>query len=47
MGIIASLHYTSIRTDQQAAFASGKAEYPFWIALVYFPVIGLGTMAGG
>jgi PiT family inorganic phosphate transporter len=47
MGIIAALLYTSVWSNQQAAFAAGKAEIPFWIALMCFLIIGMGTMAGG
>jgi len=47
MGIIAALLYASIWKNQQAAFATGKIEFPFWIVLVCHLAIGLGTMAGG
>lgn len=47
MGIIAAMLYASIWKDQQAAFASGKTHFPFWIVLVCHLAIGLGTMAGG
>jgi len=47
MGIIAALLYASIWKTQQAAFATGKIEFPFWIVLVCHLAIGLGTMAGG
>ena len=47
MGIIGALLFTSVWSNQQAAFAAGKAEIPFWIALACFLVIGFGTMAGG
>ena len=47
MGIIAALLYASIWKNQQAAFAAGKAEFPFWIVLICHLAIGLGTMAGG
>jgi PiT family inorganic phosphate transporter len=47
MGIIAALLYASIWRSQQAAFAAGKVEFPFWIVLVCHLAIGLGTMAGG
>ena len=48
MGIIAALLYASIwKNQQQAAFAAGKVEFPFWIVLVCHLAIGLGTMAGG
>jgi PiT family inorganic phosphate transporter len=32
---------------QQAAFESGKIEFPFWIVLICHAAIALGTMAGG
>lgn len=47
MGIIAALLYASIWRSQQAAFAAGKIEFPFWIVLMCHLAIGLGTMAGG
>jgi PiT family inorganic phosphate transporter len=47
MGIIAALLYASIWKTQQAAFATGKIEFPFWIVLACHLAIGLGTMAGG
>jgi len=47
MGIIAALLYASIWKAQQAAFAAGKVEFPFWIVLVCNLAISLGTMAGG
>jgi PiT family inorganic phosphate transporter len=47
MGIIAALLYASIWKEQQAAFAAGQVEFPFWIVLVCHLAIGLGTMAGG
>src|SRR5208282_3603126 len=47
MGIIAALLYASIWKSQQAAFASGKVQFPFWIVLVCHLAIALGTMAGG
>src|SRR5271170_3222607 len=47
MGIIAALLYASIWRNQQAAFASGKLQFPFWIVLVCHLAIALGTMAGG
>ncbi len=47
MGIIAALLYASVWKSQQAAFAAGKVEFPFWIVLVCHLAIGLGTMAGG
>jgi PiT family inorganic phosphate transporter len=47
MGIIAALLYASIWKSQQATFAAGKIEFPFWIVLVCHLAIGLGTMAGG
>ena len=47
MGIIAALLYATIWTKDQAAFASGKIEFPFWIVLVCHTAIALGTMCGG
>jgi PiT family inorganic phosphate transporter len=47
MGIIAALLYASIWKNQQAAFATGKIEFPFWIVLVCHFAIAMGTMAGG
>src|SRR3989441_8844835 len=47
MGIIAALLYATIWKSQQAAFAAGKAHFPFWIVLVCHLAIALGTMAGG
>ncbi len=47
MGIIAALLYASIWRGQQAAFATGKLAFPFWIVLVCHLAIALGTMAGG
>jgi PiT family inorganic phosphate transporter len=47
MGIIAALLYASVWKEQQAAFAAGKVEFPFWIVLVCHLAIALGTMAGG
>ncbi len=47
MGIIAALLYASVWKNQQAAFQSGQAHFPFWIVLVCHLAIGLGTMAGG
>ena len=47
MGIIAALLYASIWKTQQAAFATGKIEFPFWIVLACHLAIALGTMAGG
>jgi PiT family inorganic phosphate transporter len=47
MGIIAALLYASIWKSQQAEFAAGKAQFPFWIVLVCHLAIALGTMAGG
>jgi PiT family inorganic phosphate transporter len=47
MGIIAALLYASIWKGQQAGFAAGKVEFPFWIVLICHLAIGLGTMAGG
>jgi PiT family inorganic phosphate transporter len=47
MGIIAVLLYASIWRNQQAAFAAGKVEFPFWIVLVCHLAIALGTLSGG
>jgi PiT family inorganic phosphate transporter len=47
MGIIAALLYASIWKGQQAAFAAGKAQFPFWIVLICHLAMGLGTMFGG
>jgi len=47
MGIIAALLYASVWKADQAAFAAGKAQFPFWIVLICHLAIGLGTMAGG
>jgi PiT family inorganic phosphate transporter len=47
MGIIAALLYASVWKSQQAAFESGKIEFPFWIVLICHAAIALGTMAGG
>jgi PiT family inorganic phosphate transporter len=47
MGIIAALLYASVWKTQQAAFESGKIEFPFWIVLICHAAIALGTMAGG
>jgi inorganic phosphate transporter, PiT family len=47
MGIIAALLYASIWKSQQAGFAAGKVEFPFWIVLICHLAIALGTMAGG
>jgi len=47
MGIIAALLYASIWRGQQAAFAAGKIEFPFWVVTVCYLTIALGTMAGG
>ncbi len=47
MGVIAALFYATIWKNQQVAFEAGKQEFPFWIALVCFLTIGMGTMAGG
>jgi PiT family inorganic phosphate transporter len=47
MGIIAALLYATIWTKDQAAFAAGKIEFPFWIVLICHVAISLGTMAGG
>lgn len=47
MGIIAALLFASIWSDDQATFAAGKAEFPFWIVLACHAAIGLGTLCGG
>jgi len=47
MGIIAALLFASIWSHDQATFAAGKAEFPFWIVLVCHATIGLGTLCGG
>jgi PiT family inorganic phosphate transporter len=47
MGIIAALLYASIWKSQQAAFAAGQAQFPFWIVLICHLAMGLGTMFGG
>jgi PiT family inorganic phosphate transporter len=47
MGIIAALLYASIWREQQASFAAGKIEFPFWIVMICYLTIALGTMAGG
>lgn len=47
MGIIAALLYATIWKTEQAAFESGRVEFPFWIVLVCHAAIALGTMAGG
>ena len=47
MGIVAALLYATIWKTQQAAFAAGKVEFPFWIVLICHAAIGLGTMCGG
>lgn len=47
MGIIVALLFASIWSDDQAAFAAGNAEFPFWIVLVCHGAIGLGTLCGG
>jgi len=47
MGIVAALLYATIWSKDQAAFAGGKIEFPFWIVLVCHAAIGLGTMCGG
>ncbi|MCX8037923.1 MAG: inorganic phosphate transporter, partial [Candidatus Sumerlaeia bacterium] len=47
MGIIAALLYSTIWQAQQAQFAAGKVEFPFWIVLICHAAIALGTMAGG
>jgi PiT family inorganic phosphate transporter len=46
-GIIAALLYASIWKTQQADFAAGKLDFPFWIVVLCNLAIGLGTMAGG
>ncbi|MSR64564.1 MAG: inorganic phosphate transporter [Verrucomicrobiae bacterium] len=47
MGIIAALLYASIWQDQQHAFETGKIHFPYWIIMVCYITISLGTMAGG
>jgi len=47
MGIIAALLYATIWRSQEAVFASGKVDFPFWIVIICCLAIGLGTMAGG
>jgi PiT family inorganic phosphate transporter len=47
MGIIAALLYASIWREQQAAFTAGKIEFPFWIVMVCYLTIALGTLSGG
>jgi PiT family inorganic phosphate transporter len=47
MGIIAALFFATIWQHDQAAFETGKIEFPFWIVLVCHAAIALGTMAGG
>lgn len=47
MGIIAALLYASIWKSQQAGFAAGNVQFPFWIVLVCHVAIGLGTLSGG
>jgi len=47
MGIIAALLYATIWSKDQAAFATGKIEFPFWIVLVCHAAIAAGTMSGG
>jgi len=47
MGIIAALLYASVWQNQQAAFAAGIVQFPFWIVLICHLAIALGTMAGG
>jgi len=47
MGIIAALLYASIWKAQQAGFAAGSIQFPFWIVLVCHLAIALGTMSGG
>lgn len=47
MGIIAALLYASIWQDQQHAFEAGKIHFPYWIVMVCYLAIALGTMAGG
>ena len=47
MGIIAALLFATLWKDQQAAFAAGTVDFPFWIVLVCQLAIALGTAAGG
>lgn len=47
MGIIAALLYASIWTDQQHAFDEGKVKFPYWIVVVCYLTLALGTLAGG
>jgi PiT family inorganic phosphate transporter len=47
MGIIAALLYTSIWQHDQASFAAGNVEFPFWIVFVCHLAIALGTLTGG
>jgi PiT family inorganic phosphate transporter len=47
MGIIAVLLYATIWSKDQAAFAAGKVEFPFWIVLICHAAIAAGTMCGG
>ena len=47
MGIIAVLLYATIWSKDQAAFATGKVEFPFWIVLICHAAIAAGTMCGG
>jgi PiT family inorganic phosphate transporter len=47
MGIIAALLYTSIWQHDQASFAAGNMEFPFWIVFVCYLAIALGILTGG
>ena len=47
MGIIAALLYSSVWHEQQAEFAAGKVQFPYWIVFICCLAIAAGTMAGG
>src|ERR1051325_1396049 len=47
MGIVAALLYASIWSDQQHAFEAGKVQFPYWIVIVCYLALALGTMVGG
>lgn len=47
MGIIAALLYTSIWQHDQASFAAGNVQFPFWIVFVCYLAIALGILTGG
>ena len=47
MGIIATLLYATIWSQDQAAFAAGKITFPFWIVLACHAAIAAGTLSGG